>query len=557
MVSRAVGAGRVALAALLLAGGLAACSSEGGELCDQAAGLHDRAQLDAAARTYAQAQRADGGDDCASEGLTEVGEAKGRAAVAVAQGRAAEDADDLTTARARYADALRIDAANSDAIVGQRRVTQRPSSVSPIWRPAQRLLDEGFIPEARAEAVRVLRNNPDQVVPRSLTRLVTPTPTPAPSRPAAAPSATSSPAAPDGAADSGGDVTGSLRWLLLALVVAAAAIGLAALRLRGWRPRVPMAAAAGDTPAAEAPERVEPFGAEPPGVDAAELARLRLEVEELRVMARLTGRRVGAPAVRTEYWRRPAAVDSTGDGTAGVDGTGASLARLLEVRRGVRVVEVALWTAPETGAPGGTGGPGGPVAGNGAGGGGALRFVVRRRTGEVTSVPALQRRLEQEPGAFEEGLYAAIRTAAVPVTWGEPELWRTPVATGVAGAADLVDEAQQRCRVLLLGERVAEGAGAWEVWPGESRPAGARCLVGMTGLVAGVALGVPLLVNARVTSLAHDVLSQLAAETFELAVPELVRAMTMDERVDDLRADAAEPGAATAAPGPGATPPTG
>jgi hypothetical protein len=551
MVSRAVGAGRVALAALLLAGGLAACSSEGGELCEQAAGLRDRAQLDAAARTYAEAQRADGGDDCSEEGLTEVGEAKGRAAVAVAQGRAAEDADDLTTARARYADALRIDAANSEAIVGQRRVTQRPSSLSPIWRPAQRLLDEGFVPEARAEVVRVLRANPDQVVPRSLTRLVTPTPTPAPPSPAATPSASSSPAPPAGTADGDGDVTGSLRWLLLALVVAAAAIGLAALRLRGWRPRVPVAAAAaGDAPPAETHERAEPFEAAPAGVDAAELARLRLEVAELRVMARLTGRRVGAPAVRTEYWRRPAAVDSTGDGTSGVDGTGASLARLLEVRRGVRVVEVALWTAPEAG-------PADPAASNGAGTGGALRFVVRRRTGDVTSVSALQRRLEQEPGAFEEGLYAAIRTAAVPVTWGEPELWRTPAATGVAGAADLVDEAQQRCRVLLLGEPVADGTGAWEAWAGESRPAGARCLVGMTGLVAGVALGVPLLVNARVTSLAHDVLSQLAAETFELAVPELMRAMTMDERVDDLRADAAEPGAATTAPGPGATPPTG
>jgi hypothetical protein len=216
--------------------------------------------------------------------------------------------------------------------------------------------------------------------------------------------------------------------------------------------------------------------------------------------------------------------------------SGPSLARLVAVRRGVRVVEVGVWTVSDAGNPA------------------ALRLVIRRRIGEVPDVAALQGVLERATGDFEDTVYAAIGTPPVGVSWAQPEFWETPVLTGAAAVADAVQDPRVGYHQLLLGGSLpvaAVVAGARNEAPAAALAAvsavpaavasylsgtgvlvGARCLVQVTGIIAGVGLGIPMLANARVRSLAHEALSQVVAQTLERAVP-LSRAEGRDEPADD------------------------
>src|SRR5262249_28960963 len=195
---------------------LLGCSANS-SACDRAAGLVGQGKLAEAARAYAAAQRKDD-SRCAREGLQRVAKLQADALTEVAKGRAAEAAGDLGGAKSAYQGSLRIEDGSADAAAGLRRVTRRPATIDPVWFRAQRLYDEGYPAEARAEVVAVLRAHPDRTVPQSLARLGTLAPGPTPSR-AATP--TPSPV-PGGATSTKSGVTS---WLPAALVLVAAAAG--------------------------------------------------------------------------------------------------------------------------------------------------------------------------------------------------------------------------------------------------------------------------------------------------------------------------------------------
>jgi hypothetical protein len=217
-MARRIRSRTAASAALLATLMLAGCASAT-PLCKKADGLAKQTDLASAADAYAEAKRH--GDSCADDGLAAVTTERAKAYAAVARGRAAERARDLTAARTEYRAALRIDRGNGDAATGLLRVTQRPAELGPLWTTAQRLHDEGYDAAARAEIVAVLKAHPDETVPQRLAALATPSPAP-PTRAAAA-----RPAVPPGG--------GSIPWQwvpgLAALILAAGVLALA-YRLR-------------------------------------------------------------------------------------------------------------------------------------------------------------------------------------------------------------------------------------------------------------------------------------------------------------------------------------
>jgi hypothetical protein len=168
---RRVSAIAMACAALLSAA--SACTTGGTPLCDRAAAQAQKAQLTAAAASYAEAERKKEGD-CAADGLGTVAGKQAAAITQAAHGQAAENAGDLTAARSRYQAAIGIDSGNGQAAAGLLRVTRRPAEVGPLWLPAQRLHDEGMDQAAQDEIVAVLKSHPDQQVPQSLTALASP-----------------------------------------------------------------------------------------------------------------------------------------------------------------------------------------------------------------------------------------------------------------------------------------------------------------------------------------------------------------------------------------------
>jgi tetratricopeptide (TPR) repeat protein len=189
-------------------------------LCDRAAGHLREARLVQAGETYAAAQRA-GEGDCAQDGLAEVATRHGRAMTETSRGRAAEHAGDLDGARSAYEAALAVDQGNAESAAGVRRVTRRPDTLDPAWFRAQRLLDEGYADQARAEVVAVLREHPDLTVPTSLARLSAAAPSTSPT-PAAAPPAPVPAPAP-----------GPVRWPTIVLAVFVLLLAVAAQLL--WR----------------------------------------------------------------------------------------------------------------------------------------------------------------------------------------------------------------------------------------------------------------------------------------------------------------------------------
>jgi hypothetical protein len=211
----------LAVAALLP---LSACKADT-PTCDRAAGLVREAKLSQAADLYATAQRRDEGS-CATDGLARVAKLRASSLTATAKGHAAVSAGDPRGAQAAYESALVIDLGNAEAAAGLRRVTRRPATIGPLWYTAQRLHDEGFDEEARAEVLRVLKQHPDETVPESLAHLRDPPPpvsAPAPTPTAAA----AAPVVVDGSADGGDGVT----WAILGvLVILCGAVGWRALR---------------------------------------------------------------------------------------------------------------------------------------------------------------------------------------------------------------------------------------------------------------------------------------------------------------------------------------
>lgn len=198
--------------------GLVACSSSAPN-CEKAAAYVREARLAQAAQTYAQADRNDEGS-CAADGLTRVAKLQADSLTAAAKGQAAEAAEDQRGARSAYESALKIDQGNAEAAAGLRRVSRRPDAIDPLWFTAQRLHDEGYDAEARAEVVKVLREHPDRTVPGPLAHLSEVTPTPSPvARSAAADrdAATSGPSREGGGAG----------WMLAALAGLIMLVGLA------------------------------------------------------------------------------------------------------------------------------------------------------------------------------------------------------------------------------------------------------------------------------------------------------------------------------------------
>jgi tetratricopeptide (TPR) repeat protein len=176
-MARRSGSRTAAAATVLTALIVAGCSSPT-PLCEKADGLAKQAKLAAAADAYAEAKRR-GDGTCADDGLDAVSAQRAKAFAAVARGRAAEKARDLAGARTEYRTALATDSGNGDAATGLLRVTRRPTALGPLWITAQRLHDEGYDEEARAEIVTVLKEHPGETVPEGLAPLASPRPAPA------------------------------------------------------------------------------------------------------------------------------------------------------------------------------------------------------------------------------------------------------------------------------------------------------------------------------------------------------------------------------------------
>jgi tetratricopeptide (TPR) repeat protein len=150
----------VCVSALLVLLVLSACSPDTPG-CKRAEDYVRQAELSYAADAYAQAQRANEGS-CATEGLERVTQLQAESLAATASGHAAESSQDLRGAESAYDEALKIDHGNAEAAAGLRRVTRRPATIDAVWFKAQRLLDEGYDQEARAEVIKVLRKHPDR-----------------------------------------------------------------------------------------------------------------------------------------------------------------------------------------------------------------------------------------------------------------------------------------------------------------------------------------------------------------------------------------------------------
>jgi methyl-accepting chemotaxis protein len=193
---------------------LSACSPDTPG-CKRAEDYARRAELSDAADTYAQAQRAKEGS-CAGEGLERVTQLQADSLAATARGHAAESVQDLRGAESAYDEALKIDDGNAEAAAGLRRVTQRPATIDPVWFKAQRLLDEGYDREARAEVIKVLRKHPDRTVPESLAKLSAMMPTPSPTAQAPTTGPTAAPSVESGSA--------STSWIVAALALLAVAL---------------------------------------------------------------------------------------------------------------------------------------------------------------------------------------------------------------------------------------------------------------------------------------------------------------------------------------------
>jgi hypothetical protein len=219
----------------LVGAAMAGCTAKATPLCEHADALSRQAKLADAAEVYAEAQRADEGS-CADKGLAAVAKSQAEAMTATAKGQAAENAGDLTTARAQYRAAVAIDAGNAQAAAGLVRVTRRPAAIGPLWFRAQRLHDEGYDDAARAEIVRVLRAHPDETVPAGLAPLAalataSAQPTHAPS---SSPAATN-PTEPAGAIPWRPWGLGLLAFLLAAGLCVAGYLFWRALRDLEWR----------------------------------------------------------------------------------------------------------------------------------------------------------------------------------------------------------------------------------------------------------------------------------------------------------------------------------
>jgi len=127
---------------------------------------------------------------------------------------------------------------------------------------------------------------------------------------------------------------------------------------------------------------------------------------------------------------------------------------------------------------------------------------------------------EREPSAIDEFITEKLMEPA----WGRAEKswWVTPDYRGLADAAKLVKDFQSGWHDLVLGKPVeffaleagfstpsAELLGdiaAKIALSGDGIFIGARLLVQFTGIVLGTVSGVPLLANACVSSLTHDLL---------------------------------------------------
>jgi tetratricopeptide (TPR) repeat protein len=216
---------RTVLISTLMTTGLCWLSGcTGHRLCDQADDyLHD-GRLAEASDSFARAEKADEGS-CAAEGLKKVSQLRAQALTDVARGHVAEEAGDRESARSAYQTALDIDRGNGDALAGIGRVTARPTTLNKVWFRAQRLYDEGYVEEARAEVAAVLRAHPELIVPESLAPLSKlPSPTPA----AVAPSSQPRPVGSGLAAPS------VWRWLTIS-TMALAVLGIVAGVIAGLR----------------------------------------------------------------------------------------------------------------------------------------------------------------------------------------------------------------------------------------------------------------------------------------------------------------------------------
>ncbi len=111
-------------AAVVAAGVLAGCSSDGGHLCSVGSRQVDAGDLTAAAATFAAAREA-GATQCAERGRDAVVSAHGEAYAAYLDGLAAETDGDELAAAAHFRDALRHDASYTDARAALRRTTPR------------------------------------------------------------------------------------------------------------------------------------------------------------------------------------------------------------------------------------------------------------------------------------------------------------------------------------------------------------------------------------------------------------------------------------------------
>lgn len=153
------------------------------------------------------------------------------------------------------------------------------------------------------------------------------------------------------------------------------------------------------------------------------------------------------------------------------------------------------------------------------------RIVIQRDvwcapTGEsaVSTLESLGGESDGDDSAAERLLYKALNDYVVgklvDSCWEKSTAaWVTPVCQDVDSVAESLGGLRDQWHHLVLGELVAPAEIAAEVaLPDDTMIADIKCLVLVTGILCGLAWGHPLLVNACLKSLLHDVLVKILSE---------------------------------------------
>lgn len=476
---------------------LSACSVAT-PLCDQAALFTKETKLSTAAQLYVQAQQQKEGQ-CADDGLTAVTKSHNDAFIDVARGATAENAGDLNKATSSYRRALVVDAENQEAAAGLNRVA-RSASVDPS--------------QVAASAPSPTASTPTIGQPTQIT--------------------TDFPSI--------GQSSTSPLWYWLALLavttVLAGGGGFAALwSRRAWLSlqdrvqqlderleHIKRTVAAHSHDFVRLDERLEHIK-RTVAAHGDDLVRLENERRRIdRIVTLVTRGQLGGSREVSQYFADRQS-DVSDDESSSVD--------QLESNEVVRLVEVrAFWVPSHPSSPANTreDSPQGQIVVE------CITWDSRsRHSGFALPIPdAKVKESDGSPEAIDRLLDAfddAVTKKLMAGNWDRTtKLWVTPVCDGIASAAEGLSGLQDQWQDLILGKPVrsvsehinlnpASGEAlacvATELQlPGDTSVKAIKRMVQFTGIFIGVATGQPLLANACLKSLIHD----LVAETISRAI---------------------------------------